>query len=175
MKRSLSTVLWGVLFTSVVAGALTLSMVKLWQTRFARPAVGTPPQGVVSARLAASSEMVGTENPVPANPTPELAPASKHKASNSPTTSSPQISNLAETDSQLQPQPSRASVRAKAEQTRKKAERMRAHVEGLYQQHRISEAEYKKGQAEYQHELTAYEDQIAKYHGAMTGTGAANE
>jgi hypothetical protein len=175
MKRSLSTVLWGVLFTSVIAGALTLSMVKLWQKRFAKPAVGTPPQGVVSAGLAASPEIVGTDHPIPVNPTPELTPTPKHKVPNSLTTPSPQISNLTENDSQLQPQPSREFVRAKAEQTRKKAERMRAHVEGLYQRHRISEAEYKKGQAEYQRELTAYEDQIAKYHGAMTGTGTANE
>ncbi len=114
MKRSLSTVLWGVLFTSVIAGALTLSMVKLWQTRFAKPAVGTPPQGVVSAGLAASPEIVGTENPVPVNPTPELTPTPKHKASNTLTTPSPQISNLTENDSQLQPQPSREFVRAKS-------------------------------------------------------------
>ncbi|HEX4200794.1 MAG TPA: hypothetical protein VHY59_04695, partial [Chthoniobacterales bacterium] len=137
-----------------------------------KPAGATSPQGVVSAGLAASPEIVGTDHPISVNPTPELAPTPKHKVSNS-LTPSPQTSNLAENDSQ--PQPSREFVRAKAEQTRKQAERLRAHVEGLYQRHRISEADYKKGQAEYQHKLTAYEDLIAKYHSAMTGTGATNE
>jgi hypothetical protein len=160
MKRSLSMVLWGVFFTSVFAGALTLSTLKLWQTRFAKPPAGGASQGAVSAALAASPEMVGTENPVPANPT---------------ATPAPEVSNLAQNDSQLEPQPPREVVRAKAEQVRKKAERLRARVEGLYQGHRISEAAYRKGQAEYQQELAKYENQIAKYHAATTGSGAEND
>lgn len=169
MKRSLSMVLWGVLFTSVIAGALTLSTVKLWQARFATAAAGTPRQALVSA------EMVGTDHPVPANPTLGLARNPKRKAPDPPMTPSPQSSNLTENDFQLEPQAPRELVRAKAEQKREKAERMRAHVEGLYQRHQISEADYKRWQTEYQHELTGYEDQIAKYHGAMTRTGTANE
>jgi hypothetical protein len=72
MKRSLSMVLWGVLFTSVIAGPLTLSTLKLLQTRFAKPAAGAPPKGVVSAGLAVSPELVGAQNPIPVNPTLEL-------------------------------------------------------------------------------------------------------
>jgi type IV secretory pathway VirB10-like protein len=174
MKRSLSMVLWGVLFTSVIAGALTLSTLKLLQTRIAKPTAGASPQGMVSAGLAGSPEIVGTENPVPVNPTPELTPTPKNRTQ-SPTTPAPQVSNLAQNDSQLEPQSPRESVRAKAEQSREKAERMRARVEDLYQRRQISEEAYRKGQAEYQKELAKYEDQIAKYRGATTVTGGTSE
>jgi hypothetical protein len=174
MKRSLSMVLWGVLLTSVIAGALTLSTLKLLQTRIAKPAAGAPPQGVVSAGLAGSPEIVGTENPIPVNPTPELTPSPKNRTQ-SPTTPAPQVSNLAQKDSQLEPQSPREFVRAKAEQARERAERMRARVEGLYQRRQISEEAYRKGQADYQHELAKYEDQIAKYRGVTTGTGGTSE
>jgi hypothetical protein len=170
MKRSLSMVLWGVLLTSVIAGALTLSTLKLLQTRIAKPAAGAPPQGVVSAGLAGSPEIVGTENPIPVNPTPELTPTPKNRTQSPTTTPAPQVSNLAQNDSQLDPQSPREFVLAKAEQARERAERMRARVEGLYQRRQISEEAYRKGQAEYQEELAKYQDQIAKYRGATGGT-----
>lgn len=174
MKRSFSMVLWGVLFTSVISGALTLSTLKLLQTRIAKPAAGALPQGVVSAGLAGSPEIVGTENPVPVNPTPEPIRTPKNRTQ-SPPPPAPQVSNLAQNDSQPDPQQPRESVRAKAEQAREKAERMRARVENLYQRRLISEEAYRKGQAEYQDELAKYEDQIAKYRGTTTGTGGTSE
>ena len=174
MNRSLS-ILWGVLFTSVIAGALTLSMLKLLQPKKAKSEADRLSQELVSASPA--PVIVGTEHPVVVNPTPMPAPTPnfRSKAREPLTTPTSQEASLVENDSQLDPQQPQESARAKAEQAREKAERMRARAEDLYQRRLISEEAYRKCQAEYQEELAKYEDQIAKYHNATTGTGAANE
>ena len=183
MKRPLSIVLSAAVFTAVIAGALTLSALKLMQPKIA-PSAAAPPQEVVSASAKASPQIVGTDHPVPVNPPLQLAATPKL---NPPSTPVPRASALVENASQREAEslsdnasghetesPAELS-REKAEQSRESAERLRARVEDLYQAHRISEAAYKQGQAEYQHELAKYEDQIAKLHGTTSGTGATND
>ncbi|HEY4815115.1 MAG TPA: hypothetical protein VIH58_10585 [Chthoniobacterales bacterium] len=177
MKRSLSIVFSGIVFTSVIAGALTISMLKLLPSKSAGSREGALPQAVVSANSTASASpaIVGTDHPVPVNPSLQVAASPKHKTPNPPSTPAPQVSALAENDSRYNAESPSELTRAKAEQARDQAERTRARVESLYQEHRISEAAYKQAQAEYQHELAKYGNQIARYRSTMTGTGAANE
>jgi hypothetical protein len=172
MKRLLSLVLSGAVFTSVIAGALSLSMLRLLQSK--NP-VSTAVQALVSASSATPPTIVGTDHPVPANPQPHLAASPKIKAAEPPAAPTPQPSALADNGYSSEPESPVELVREKAELSREKAERLRARVEDLYQSHRISIAAYKQGQAEYRHELANYENQIAQLRGAMTGTGAANE
>ena len=199
MKKPLSIVLSGVVFTSVIAAAVTFSMLKLLESKSAISTAATPPKEVVSTSSKASPTIVGTDHPVPVSPPLQLAASPKPDASNPPATPVPRASALAENASRHQAEsPSdntsrhepesladNASrdeaespaelVRERAEQARESAERIRARVEDLYQAHRISETAYKQGQAEYQHALAKYEDQIAKLRGATNGTGATNE
>ena len=198
MKRPLSIIISGAVFISVIAEALTLSMVKLMQPKSAPSTAAAPSQEIVSAGSKPSPTIVGTDHPVPVSPalqplaTAELAP-------NPPATPVPQASALVENtpDHQVESPSDNASrhqtepladnsssreaespaeiAREKAEQDREKAERLRARIEALYQSRRISEAAYKQGQAEYQHELAEYENRITKLRSAATGTGAANE
>jgi type IV secretory pathway VirB10-like protein len=175
MKRSLRIIVAVAVFTSVIAGALTLSTLMLLQSKSAKPMSGAPPKGLVSAGPKNSPEMVGTERPVPVNPTPAETAAPKRKAPNPVKTAPPQSPNLVENDSEQGAETPQEFVREKAEEERQNAERMRARVEELYQRRQISGEAYRKGQAEYQEELAKYEHQIAKYHNATTGTGAANE
>ena len=168
MKRSLGIVLLGVLFASVIAGALTLSL-KLLQSKNASP----PP--IAAASFSPSPTIVGTDHPVPAKSPEQSAANSRRKAFNPPMTPIPHASAVAESDSQKEAASPAKLVREKAEQMRERAEQLRARVEDLYQAHRISAEAYKQGQAEYQHALASYEDQIAKLRGASSGTGAANE
>jgi len=63
MKRSRSRCLWGRLFTSSSRGALTLSTVKLGQTRFANGVGTRPPQGVSSRPPGSVTEIFGTDQP----------------------------------------------------------------------------------------------------------------
>jgi type IV secretory pathway VirB10-like protein len=175
MKRLLSLVLSGAIFASVIAGALSLSMLRLLQSKSAPSGGAAPSQALVSAGSTTAPTMAGTDHPVPVNPSPEVTAAPKQQTPIPPATPAPQISAVAENDSRSETESPVELVREKAEQARENAERLRAHVEDLYQAHRISEAAYKQGQAEYHHELAKYEDQIAKLHTTMTGTGAANE
>lgn len=198
MNRPLSIALSATVFTSVIAGALTLSTLKLMQPKSASSTAASP-QAVVSANSKAPPTIVGTDHPVPVNPPLQLAASPKSKAPNPRATPVPRASALVENASghpsvspsnnafgqeaeSLSDNASRYEaespaeiVREKAEQARERAESLRARVEELYQAHRISETAYKQGQAEYQHELAKYEDQIAKLHGATTGTGATND
>ena len=193
MKRSFSIVLSAAVFTSVIAGALTLSTLKLMQSKSASSTAAAPTKEV------ASSTMIGTDHPVPVNPPLRLAASPKSNRANPPGTPVPRASALVENVSRHQAQSlsqdssrhdaesladnasSREAdspvelVREKAEQARERAERLRARVEDLYQSHRISETAYKQGQAAYQQELAKYEDQIAKLHGSTNGTGASND
>jgi hypothetical protein len=178
MKRLLSLVLSGAVFTSVIAGALSLSMLRLLQSK--NP-VSSAVQALVSASSTTPPTIVGTDHPVPANPQPRLEASPKVRVAEPPAAPNPQPSALAENDfasendSGSEPKSPVELVREKAELSREKAERLRARVEDLYQSHRISIAAYKQGQAEYRQELANYENQIAQLRGAMTGTGAANE
>ena len=171
MNRSLSMILWGVLFTSVVVGALTLSGLKLLHWREAGAAA--PSQQLSTSQ--APPVIVGTEHPIAVNPTPVVTPNSRHMSREPLTTATSQKASSAENGSQPEADSPKELVRAKAEEAREKAERMRAQVEDLYQQRRISEAAYKKAQADYQHELSKYEHQIAKYRGSVPATGADND
>ncbi|MFY9986682.1 MAG: hypothetical protein WAK31_18100 [Chthoniobacterales bacterium] len=178
MKRLLSLVLSGAVFTSVIAGALSLSMLRLLQSENpVSPAV----QALVSASSTTPPTIVGTDHPVPATPQPHLAASPKVRVAEPPAAPNPQPSALAENDfasandSGSETKSPVELVREKAELSREKAERLRARVEDLYQSHRISIAAYKQGQAEYRQELANYENQIAQLCGAMTGAGAANE
>jgi len=177
MKRSLSIVFSGVVFTSVIAGALTISMLKLMPSKSAGSTAGEVPQAVVSSISTASPSpaIVGTDHPVPVTPPLQVAASPKPKTPNPPSTPASQVSAVAGNDSHYEAESPSELTRQKAEQAREKAERMRARVEDLYQEHRISEAAYKQGQAEYQRELAQYGNQIARYHSTTAGTGAANE
>jgi hypothetical protein len=198
MNRPLTIVLSAAVFTSVIAGALTLSALKLMQRKGASSTAASP-QALVSANSKASPTIVGTDHPVPVNPPLQLAASPRSKPPNARATPVPRASALVENASghpfaspsnnafgheteSLSDNASRYEaespaeiVREKAEQAREKAENLRARVEKLYQAHRISETAYKQGQAEYQHELAKYEDQMAKLRGATTGTGSAND
>lgn len=193
MKRSLSIILSGAVFTSVIAGAVAFSTLKLLESRSAAS------KEVVSTSSKASPTIVGTDHPVPVNPPVQLAARPKSKAPNPRATPVPQASALVENASghpsaspsnkasrqeaeSLSDNTSRDEaespaeiVREKAEQARERAESLRARVEELYQAHRISETAYKQGQAEYQHELAKYEDLIARLRDANNGTGTSNE
>ena len=178
------------MFTSVIAGALTFSTLKLMQPKSASSTAASP-QAVVSANSKASPTIVGTDHPVPVTPPLQLAASPKFKAANPRATPVPRASALVEnTSGHPSASPSNTSrreaesladsasryeaespaelVRGRAEQARENAERLRERVEDLYQSHRISETAYKQGQAEYQHALAKYEDQIAKLHGGAT-------
>ena len=151
-----------VLFTFVIAVALTFSAVRFSHSR----SVGSIElaallRGIVSASPTAPPVMVGTEHPVPVNPTPVLTTSKKHGLPKPVTTPA---SEVVENDSRREVESPSKSVRERAEQRREEAEQMRARVEHLYQKHLISEAAYKTGQAEYQREICKYEHQIAKYH-----------
>jgi hypothetical protein len=190
MNRPLSIVLSATVFTSVIAGALTFSTLKLMQPKSASSTAASP-QAVVSANSKASPTIVGTDHPVPVTPPLQLAASPKSKAANPRATPVPRASALVEnTSGHPSASPSNTSrreaesladsasryeaespaelVRGRAEQARENAERLRERVEDLYQSHRISETAYKQGQAEYQHALAKYEDQIAKLHGGAT-------
>jgi hypothetical protein len=186
VKRSLSIVVLTALFTTVVAGALTFSVMKLLPAKTALPtatAKATDQKVLLdSSTVSPSPEVAGTDHPVPISPpaqpatTPEvsaLAATSKHKALNPPATPIPSASVIAENDSQND-SPTEA-VREKAEQVRERAERLRSRVEDLYQSRRISLAAYKQGQAEYQQQLAEYENQIAKLRGATSPAETSNE
>ena len=190
MNRPLSIVLSATVFTSVIAGALTFSTLKLMQPKSASSTAASP-QAVVYANSKASPTIVGTDHPVPVTPPLQLAASPKSKAANPRATPVPRASALVEnTSGHPSASPSNTSrreaesladsasryeaespaelVRGRAEQARENAERLRERVEDLYQSHRISETAYKQGQAEYQHALAKYEDQIAKLHGGAT-------
>ena len=203
MNRPLRIVLSAAVFTSVIAGALTLSALKLMQPKGAS-SMAASPQALVSANSKAPPAIVGTDIPVPVNPPLQLAASPKSKAPNpratpvprasalvenasghpsaSPSTASPsnntsrrEAESVADNASRDEAESPAELVRERAEQARESAERIRSRVEDLYQAHRISETAYKQGQAEYQHALAKYEDQIAKLRTATTGTGAAND
>jgi hypothetical protein len=199
MKRPLSIVLSSAVFTSVIAGAITFSTLKLMQPKGPISNAAAPAKEVVSTSSKASPTIIGTDHPVPVTSPLQLAASPKPKAFNWPATPDPQASALVENASQHQAESPSANtsrhqaesladnsgssetespaelVRERAEQARQNAERLRARVEDLYQAHRISETAYKQGQAEYQHALAKYEDQIAKLRGPTTGTGATND
>jgi type IV secretory pathway VirB10-like protein len=197
MKRPLSIILSSAVFTSVIAGAVAFSTLKLMQPKGAISNAAGPAKEVVSTSSKPFPTIVGTDHPVPVTPPLQLAASPKPRASNPPAKPVPQASALVENTSQHQDESPSANIsrhqaesladnrgeaespanlrREKAEQARENAERLRARVEDLYQAHRISETAYKQGQAEYQHALAKYEDQIAKLRGATTGTGATND
>ena len=192
MKRLLSIAFLGALFTSVIAGALTLSMLRLLQSKnvLSWATVGAALEKVVStsSKASPSPTIVGTDHPVPVNSPQQLAAVSRtkenkalnsperpYKAPNPPATSTPQPSAVVENDSQNEAESPSERVRENAERAREKAEQLRARIEDLYQAHQISVAAYKQGQVEYQHELAIYENQIAKLRSPSTGTGADDE
>ena len=112
---------------------------------------------------AASPVFVGTEHPVPVDPTSMQMTSAKHESSNPATAPTPRPSVVSGKNSRREVEPLSKEARGKLERAREAAELERAHVEYLYQKHRIPEEAYKEGQAEYQREIAEYEEQIAKY------------
>ena len=133
----------------IIAGALTFASVSLMQSRSTRLKKGGAVPGAASASPTASPVFVGTEHPVPVDPTVEK-------------NARREVESLSK------------AAREKLERARMEAERDRAHVEYLYQKRLISEEAYKKGQAGYQQEIAKYEDQIANYRRAAPKTGASD-
>jgi hypothetical protein len=170
-KRSLTTILLGVLPAFILAGALTFAAVNLLRSKGAGAQEGTaPPQKTVSANSTASPVMVGTDHPVPVNPTPTLSISAGDRSSNPVTAPVPQAPAVAEHDSGREQESQSEAAREKTEQAREAAEQKRVRVEDLYQRHLISEEAYKKGLAEYEQEMAKYKDQIEKYRSTATGT-----
>jgi hypothetical protein len=133
MKRPLSIVLSAAVFTSVIAGALTLSTLKLMQPKTGSTAAA-PPKDLVSASAKASPAMVGTDHPVAVNSPlrsasgPRLSDRAfldkresrsaspKSNAPNLPATPIPEASALVENASRHQPaSPSTNTSRHEAE------------------------------------------------------------
>jgi hypothetical protein len=165
-------ILSGVLLTTIVAGALTFASVNRTHPSSTRSKKG-PALLAEAASLSqtASPVFVGTEHPVPADPTSLQTTSAKHESSNPVTATTPQLSLVFGQNARREVDPFSKEAREKLEWARDAAERERAHVEFLYHKHLISEETYKKGQAVYQQEIAKYADQIARYRSA----GAAQE
>ena len=157
-------ILSSVLLTIIIAGALTFASVSLMHPSSARSKKGRAPLAeAASVSQAASPVFVGTEHPVPVDPTSLQTIFAKHESSNPVTAPTPQPSVAVDKNSRREVEPLSKESREKLEWAREAAERERAYVEYLYQKHLISEEAYEKGQTEYQEEIAKYEDQIAKY------------
>jgi hypothetical protein len=170
-KRSLTTILLGVLPAFILGGALTFAAVDLLRSNGAGAQEGTTsPQKAVSTNSTASPVMVGTDHPVPVNPTPPLTVSAGDKSPNPATAPVPQAPVVAEHDSGREQESQSETAREKTEQAREGAEQKRARVEDLYQRHLISEETYKKGLAEYERAMAKYKDQIEKYRSPASGT-----
>jgi hypothetical protein len=173
-----------VLLTLIIGCALAFAAISLVHSRDARSTYeGTPRPGFASASATASPLFVGTDHPVPANPTQPATNAAKGMSPNLVTMPVPRPSAIVEENfprggegnsGSERESPSEAA-REKAEQVREEAEGKRARLEALYQNHLISDEAYKKGLAEYEDQMAKYEHQIAKYHSAVTGAESANE
>ena len=175
-KRSLNMILSSVLLTIIIAGALTFASVTLMHPSGTRSKKGRALLAeAASVSQAASPEFVGTEHPVPVDPTSLQTIFAKHKSSNPVIAPTPQPSVAVEKNSRREVEPPSKAAREKVERAREEAERERAHVENLYQKHLISQEAYNRGQAEYQYEMAKYQDQIAKYRSEAPGTGGTDE
>ena len=163
-------ILSSVLLTIIIAGPLTFAWVSLMHLSSTRSKKQAP-----LAEAASSPVFVGTEHPVPIDPTSLRTIFAKHKSSNPVTAPTPQPSVAVETNSRRDVEPPSRAAREKVERAREEAERERAHVENLYQKHLISQDAYKMGQAEYQYEMAKYQDQIAKYRSEAPGAGGTDE
>jgi hypothetical protein len=160
MKRLRKVILLSFLFSFVIAVALTFSAVRFLHSRSVGSIdMGALLRGFVAASPTAPPVMVGTEHPVPVNPTPVPTTSKKHGLPKAVTTPA---SEVVENDSEREVESPSESVREKAEQGREEAEQMRARVEHLYQKHLISKEAYKTSQAEYQREIDKYAHQIAR-------------
>ena len=113
MKRPLSIILSGAVFTAVIVAALALSMQKLMQPKSASSTAAAPRQEVASGSSKTSPTIVGTDHPVPVSPPPQVAATpnpstrtrlaqGKLNAPNQPATPVPQDSALVENDSRHQ-------------------------------------------------------------------------
>ena len=161
-------ILSSVLLTTTIAGALTLvASVSMMHPSSRRSKKGPAPVAeAASVSQTASPVFVGTDHPVPVDPTSLQTTSAKHELSNPVAAPTPQPSVVFEKNAQREVEPLSKEAREKLEWGREVAERERAYVEYLYQKHLISEEAYQKGQAEYQQEIAKYEDQIAKYRSA---------
>ena len=170
-KRSLTTILLGVLPAFILGGALTFAAVNLLRSKGAGAQEGTTSlQKAVSANSTASPVMVGTDHPVPANPTPPLTISAGDKSPNPAAAPVPQALAVGEHDSGRAQESQSEAARERTEQAREEAEQKRARVEDLYQRHRISEEAYEKGLAEYERAMAKYKDQIERYRSTASGT-----
>ena len=157
-------ILSSVLITIILAGGLTFASVSLMHPSSRRSQKGPASLAeAASVSRTTSPVFVGTEHPVPVDPTSLQTTSAKHESSNPVTAPTPQPSVVFGNNSRREVEPLSKESPEKLEWAREAAERERAYVEYLYQKHLISEEAYKEGQAEYQQEIAKYEDQIAKY------------
>jgi len=155
-----------VLLTIIIAGALAFASVSLMHPSSTRSRDRHFLAEAASVSQIASPVFVGTEHPVPVDPTSLQTTSAKQESSNPATAPTPEPSAASGKNAQREVGPLSKEAREKLERGRQAAERERAHVEYLYQKHLISEEAYKEGQAEYLQEIATYEDQIAKYRSA---------
>jgi len=160
-----------VLLTVIIAGALAFASVSLMHPISTRSSKKGPPLlgKAASVSQTTSPVFVGTEHPVPVDPTSLQTTSAKHESSNPVTAPTPQPSVVFGENSRREVEPLSKEAREKLEWAREAAERQRAYVEYLYQKHLIPEEVYKESQAEYQQEIAKYEDQIAKYRSLPLG------
>jgi hypothetical protein len=122
-KRSLTTILLGVLPAFIFVGVMTFAAISLLRSKGAGAQEGTPPpQKAVSANSTASPVMVGTDHPVPVNPTPPLTISAGDKSPNPATAPVPQALAVAEHDSGREQESQSEVAREKTEQAREEAE-----------------------------------------------------
>jgi hypothetical protein len=156
-------ILSSVLLTIIIAGALTFASISLMHPSSTRSRDRHFLAEAALVSQAASPVFVGTEHPVPVDPTSMQMTSAKHESSNLATTPTSRPSVVSGKNSRREVEPLSKEARERLERGRGAAERQRAHVEHLYQKHLIPEEAYKEGQAEYQREIAEYEEQIAKY------------
>jgi hypothetical protein len=125
-KRSLTTILLGVLPAFILAGALVFAAVNLLLSKGAGAQEGTaPPQKTVSANSTASPVMVGTDHPVPVNPTPPLSISAGDRSPNPVTAPVPQAPAVAEHDSGREQESQSEAARGKTEHSDRDDQRIR--------------------------------------------------
>ena len=143
-KPSLNMILLSVLLTIIIAGALTFASVSLMHPSSTRSKKGPALLAeAASASQTTSPLFVGTEHPVPVDPTSLQTTSAKHESSNPVTAPTPQPTVVFGKNSRREVEPLSKETREKLERAREAAERERAHVEYLYQKHLISEEAYK--------------------------------
>ena len=191
MKRPLSIIFAGVVFTAVIVAALALSMQKLMQPKSPSSMAAAPPKEVVSGNAKASPTIVGTDHPVSVSPPQQLADTPNPwarirlaqgtlNAPNPPLTPVPQASALVENASHHQAEsPSDNAARhqteslvgnstsgeaeSPAELVREKAEQAREEAERLSARVESLYQSRQISEAAYKQGQAEYQHKLAEY------------